>query len=118
MQNKKQLRLNNLSKLLLELKGDMSEDELAERLGVTQTSLNRWLNKKYFPRFTSLEKIANYMAITVDDLLQRLDEEKEETPKEITAFYLVPLIQNMATQEKMKLLKTLLELLLIDLYKQ
>ncbi len=117
MQNKKELRQYNLSKLLLELQGDMSEKQLAELLGVKESSLNRWLNRKYFPRVPSLQKIAKYMAVTVDELLERLEEE-EKTPKEITAFYLGPLIQSMATQEKMKLLKTLLELLLIDLYKQ
>ena len=85
------LRINKLSKILLDLLDKKSESEFARILGVSQFSLNGWLNCKHFPSITSLKKIADYMQISIDELYQILDE--EESNKKITPYSLLPYIR-------------------------
>ncbi|MBQ4111114.1 MAG: helix-turn-helix transcriptional regulator [Clostridia bacterium] len=55
-------------------KKSMSQQELADYLGVTQATLSGWENEKYEIDNASLLKCADYFHVTVDYLLGRSDE--------------------------------------------
>jgi transcriptional regulator with XRE-family HTH domain len=54
------------------LKDDKSETQLAKKMGVSQYSINCWINRKHFPDSSNLKKIADYMDISIDQLLSQL----------------------------------------------
>jgi transcriptional regulator with XRE-family HTH domain len=65
-----------LSNLLAELAGDMSAEELAEKIGIPGQSMRNYINRpKSKPGVDVLAKIANYMGISLDDLASRIDVE-------------------------------------------
>ena len=53
----------------------MTQDQLAETLGVSQTTVGRWLKKDIVPTGDDLVKIANRFGVTIDWLMGR-----DETP--------------------------------------
>ena len=52
----------------------LSQQELADYLGVTQATLSGWENEKYEIDNASLLKCADYFRVTVDYLLGRSDD--------------------------------------------
>lgn len=63
---------NNISKNLkyyMELK-DINNKELAEVLGVSESTVGKWLLKKSTPRMGVIEKLANYFNIEKSDLIE------------------------------------------------
>lgn len=50
-------------------KANLTQQELAERLGVTQGAVSQWEAGIVFPRATMLPKLARELKTTVDKLL-------------------------------------------------
>lgn len=64
----KQLQLAaNIAELRHEHK--ITQDELAEFLGVTKASISKWENEQSYPDITLLPKLASYFDISIDQLL-------------------------------------------------
>lgn len=53
----------------LRRKNDITQEELADILGVTSQSVSRWEKGACYPDMELLPAIANYFGVTVDDLL-------------------------------------------------
>jgi transcriptional regulator with XRE-family HTH domain len=103
-------RERNLSNLLLRLKDGDSEKKLAHKIGVSQYSVNCWLNNKHFPDSSNLKKIADYMDISIDQLLSQLNEEEAYKLEEIkTAQGIFTYILNLPLKEKLILMKLILD---------
>lgn len=74
---------------LLRKKNDVTQDMLAEQLGVTPQAVSRWESGVCYPDMNFLPLIADYFSVTMDDLLcynnarkeQRVDEILEEAEK-------------------------------------
>lgn len=65
----------NLKKYL-ELKG-VTQTALAEKLDISQSAVNEWINKGTTPRAKRLEEIAKILGITVNELLYDVHESNE-----------------------------------------
>ena len=50
-------------------KKSMSQQELADYLGVTQATLSGWENEKYEPTASNIIAVAKFFNISIDDLL-------------------------------------------------
>ena len=101
-------RTRNLSKLLLRLKGDGSEKDLANKLGVSQYAINQWLNQKHFPKSKNLLKLANCMKLTTSQLLAKLDQEESVDLAQIKNAQTIFLyIEDIPPEEKFLLIKLL-----------
>ncbi len=59
-------------------KNDLTQEALAERLGVTYQSVSRWENGSTYPDLELIPAIAEVLAITVDELLGMPQIEKEK----------------------------------------
>lgn len=68
----------------------LTQDELAQKLGVDRTSIVAWENRRYLPEGANLEKLANALETTVAYLLcganassVKTDDAKEQHKKEL-----------------------------------
>ena len=63
----------NIGKIILDLrkKKNITQDELAAELGVTSTAVSKWENGYTLPDILMLCALADYFAVTTDDLLGR-----------------------------------------------
>lgn len=59
-------------------KNDLTQEELAERLGVTYQSVSRWENGATYPDLELLPAISELLSVTVDELLGMPQIEKEQ----------------------------------------
>lgn len=59
-------------------KNDLTQETLAERLGVSYQSISRWENGANYPDLEMLPAIADALAVTIDELLEMPDRRKEE----------------------------------------
>lgn len=59
-------------------KNDLTQEELAERLGVTYQSVSRWENGATYPDLELLPAISELLSVTVDELLGMPQIEKEK----------------------------------------
>lgn len=66
-------------------KSDLTQRELAERLGLTETSISRYVRGVRIPRATTIPRIAKVLNVSVESLLS---DEKDEEPEEI--YHLTP----------------------------
>jgi transcriptional regulator with XRE-family HTH domain len=48
---------------------DITQNELAEYLGVSKAAVSKWENKQSYPDIFLLPKLATYFNVSVDDLL-------------------------------------------------
>lgn len=48
----------------------ISSSELAEKSGISRTSISRFLNEKMCPKISTLKKIADALGVTVDFILK------------------------------------------------
>lgn len=53
----------------LRLKKDMTQQELADRLGLTQNNVTRWERDGATPNVIMVKQIANILGCTIEDLL-------------------------------------------------
>lgn len=68
---------------LLRRKNDVTQDMLAEQLGVTPQAVSRWESGVCYPDMNSLPLIADYFSVTMDDLLCYDNVRKESKVSEI-----------------------------------
>ena len=59
-------------------KNDLTQEALADRLGVTYQSISRWENGTTYPDLEQIPAIAEVLAVTVDELLGMPQIEKEK----------------------------------------
>ena len=71
------LKFSYVLKNLLQEKG-ITQETLAKEFFTTQQTVSRWLNGINEPDFTTLNKLADYLGCTVDELLDKIEEFKEE----------------------------------------
>ena len=60
---------------------ELTQEDLASKMGVTQSAVTKWENGVTFPRAELLPKIAQILNCSVDELL-RTGEQKENSPRE------------------------------------
>ena len=63
---------------LLRRQNDVTQDMLAEHLGVTPQAVSRWESGVCYPDMNSLPLIADYFSVTMDDLLCYTNVRKEQ----------------------------------------
>ena len=68
---------------LLRKKNDVTQDMLAEQLGVTPQAVSRWESGVCYPDMNFLPLIADYFGVTMDDLLCYNNVRKEQKVTEI-----------------------------------
>jgi HTH-type transcriptional regulator, competence development regulator len=91
---------------LKELRGKRSQEEVAERIGISRARYSHYENNRSQPDNELLNKLADYYHVTVDYLLGRTNE-KNGTSEEInTAFHD---FDNLTEEEK-EYLETQLEI--------
>lgn len=65
--------MNNISgdriREMLKNKG-MTQRELAEKAGITEASISRYINDKRIPKITFVRKIADALGTTIDYLIE------------------------------------------------
>ena len=59
-------------------KNDLTQEALADRLGVTYQSISRWENGTTYPDLELIPAIAEVLTVTVDELLGMPQIEKEK----------------------------------------
>lgn len=59
-------------------KGKMSQRELAEKIGTTQTSISNWENNPLSMNAENIVKLAMFFGVSSDDILGIEQKEKQE----------------------------------------
>ena len=67
---------------LLRRQNDVTQDMLADHLGVTPQAVSRWESGVCYPDMNSLPLIADYFSVTMDDLLCYTNARKEQKVEE------------------------------------
>ncbi|MGN0611521.1 MAG: helix-turn-helix domain-containing protein [Ruminiclostridium sp.] len=67
------------------LKRELTQEQLADVLGVSAQAVSRWENGMTYPDITLLPTIANYFEITLDELMGMEDFKSEEQLKKLIA---------------------------------
>lgn len=68
--------LNNTLKIQ-RAKQDLTQEQLADLVGVTRKTINTVENKKYIPSTYLALKLSQVLEVTVEELFQIIDEEGE-----------------------------------------
>ena len=63
---------------LLRKKNDVTQDKLADHLGVTPQAVSRWESGVCYPDMNYLPAIADYFSVTMDELLCYNNAQKEQ----------------------------------------
>ena len=58
-------------------KKDLTQEQLADLVGVTRKTINTVENKKYIPSTYLALKLSQALEVTVEELFQIIDEERE-----------------------------------------
>lgn len=58
---------NNIKKLRIE--NDMSQSQLADKLGVTRAAVSQWENGTFYPRMGMIQKMAGVFHVKVSDVI-------------------------------------------------
>lgn len=67
---------------LLRKKNDVTQDQLADHLGVTPQAVSRWESGICYPDMTSLPAIADYFSVSIDELLCYNSRQQEQKVQE------------------------------------
>lgn len=67
----------------LRSRDDVTQDKLAEALGVTSQAISKWENETGYPDIEFIAPIANFFNVTIDELF---DHDKEEKERKIKAY--------------------------------
>lgn len=68
---------------VLRSRDDVTQDKLAEALGVTSQAISKWENETGYPDIEFIAPIANFFNVTIDELF---DHDKEEKERKIKAY--------------------------------
>lgn len=92
---------------------DMSQRELANRTGLTEATISRYVNGTREPRGEALVRIATVLGVTTDYLLgaSQARQETEETTSEEDYYIAFKAIIRSGTKWEKQRLKTLIETL-------
>ena len=100
--------------LLRELRAEknMTQEQLAETLGVTNRSVSRWENGNNMPDLDILIELARFYGVGVDEIL---DGKRKETHMDEQTAETIEKVADYANVEKMRLKRTLRALLTVSL---
>ena len=62
----------------------MTQQELAEKMGVTDKAVSKWERDLSYPDLNSIPKLAEIFGVSVEDLMQNRLESQREEKKDIT----------------------------------
>ena len=96
----------------LRVEKNLTQEKLAELLGVTNRSVSRWENGNNMPDLSLLMEIANVYGVGVDEIL---DGKRKETRTSEQTAEAIEKVADYANEEKMRLKKTLRGLLILSL---
>ncbi len=65
----------------LHVKRGITQEQLAVKIGVTPQSVSKWERNECYPDITYLIPIAEYFAVTIDELMGMNEEKKEKLIK-------------------------------------
>ncbi|WP_342597405.1 hypothetical protein VKI21_02325 [Cyanobacterium aponinum UTEX 3222] len=93
---------DRLSNILDGIKGDKSYRDLSKEIGVSSFSLHGWITRERLPSIANLNNLAQYMGISLYELLTLLfdPKESEQTPETLYSS-----IKGLSFEDKLKLLK-------------
>ncbi|OFI45985.1 hypothetical protein BG262_05730 [Floricoccus penangensis] len=76
----------HFSKKIIKLRTDkkLTQEDLANAMGITKASVSKWENRQSYPDITLLPRLASYFDVTIDDLLGY---EPNLTKEEIREYY-------------------------------
>ena len=57
----------------------LTQTQLANELGVKRTSISMWENKKAFPKYDSLQKLADLFECSIDEIIKAIKKETSPT---------------------------------------
>jgi transcriptional regulator with XRE-family HTH domain len=92
-----------LSKLIKELRKDMSQKEFARALGVTYSAIQSWENAEVTPSSENLVKISKAAGYSLEELISFLDGKPMEQPTNVDK--IVNQVRTMPLEDVAKVLK-------------
>lgn len=101
-------RINKKIEELLE-KNKMSQKQLANITGLTESAISHYVKGDRVPRGNNLNKIAKALGVTVDYLLNDNKEVNKEEDMILVKSLIARNASNMTNEEKMELLKILMD---------
>lgn len=63
----------------LRVSKNLTQTQLAIELGVKRTTISMWENHKAFPKYDSLEKLANLFECSIDEIIKAIKKETSPT---------------------------------------
>ena len=100
-----------LAAILKNLQANLSQRQFAKIFGISSFAMRSWIECEAVPTRENLEKIAEYMGITLDQLLGKLRDRETaaSTPNYTKAEQLLPLVGQLPPAEIFKLTRYLLD---------
>lgn len=96
-----------LKKKLVQLRGNRTQEEVAKSLGLNRASYSHYETGRYEPNLEMLNKMADYFDVSLDYLLNRSDEPKNNDELEPDIRMISRAAQRMNTENREKMLKIL-----------
>lgn len=80
------MKKKTLGMMIAELRKEngMTQNDLAEKMGVTDKAVSKWERDLSCPDINTIPKLAEIFDISIDELMQIKDEGKSEAKKDIT----------------------------------
>ena len=100
-----------LAAILKNLQANLTQRQFAKIFGISSFAMRSWIECEAVPTRENLEKIAEYMGITLDQLLGKLRDRETaaSTPNYTKAEQLLPLVDQLPSAEMFKLTRYLLD---------
>lgn len=61
--------MNRYTLKALRANADLTQSEVAEKIGVSTTTWSKWENKQRFPTVDQVEKISEFFGVSYDDII-------------------------------------------------
>jgi transcriptional regulator with XRE-family HTH domain len=97
-----QEELDRFSEIIRQIKGNLTNREFAQKIGVSVYSISAWQSGSTTPTVESLDLIASYMKISTNELLIRIKGKKNKSLPTAESFY--DLMSDLTKNEKIKLI--------------
>ena len=75
----------------IRIENNLTQKELADKLGVTYQAVSKWENGKNIPDLSIIKKLCDDFNIDIDELLNGVKKEKEKKQKKIVSNIVLPL---------------------------